>query len=369
MATRRVGRAVSWGVALTVGAVVLRELARPRAEPARLIDWDGVERIALNRCGESAGARLDMTAAVVYQAIAAELAPLLAEALGSGSADAGTALYPQLSPVGRREWVRFNVRIFRQMFQPLERLEQWIPNSSLLELGRRGMTQYLGLMLGLLARRVLGQYDPALLGREPVETSALVLVEPNVQNWAAKDKLPIDELRRWLAMHEMTHAWEFRAHPWLQGYLEGQLREVLVGRLGGSQRPNSLELVRTLTIGVGQQWKAIGRLQAAMSLLEGYSNLVMNEIGSRQLPHFRELEAAYHRRLQQRTPLERAFLRLTGMEMKIKQYIQGERFCRQVLEAGGEELLGRVWEGPALLPTMAEIQRPRLWVDRVRRAA
>ena len=369
MATRRVGRALSWGVALTVGAVVLRELTRPRAEPARLIDWDDVERIALNRCGEPAGTRVDQAATVVYEAIAAELAPLLGEALGRGSADAGASLYPPLTAVGRRDWVRFNVRIFRQMFQPLERLEQWIPNSSLLILGQRGMTQYLGLMLGLLARRVLGQYDPALLGREPVQTSSLVLVEPNVQNWAQRDKLPVEELRRWLAMHEMTHAWEFRAHPWLQGYLEGQLREVLVGRLGGGQRPSSLELIRTLTIGVGQQWKAIARLQAAMSLLEGYSNLVMNEIGSRQLPHFQALDAAYHRRLEQRTPLERAFLRLTGMEMKIKQYIQGERFCRQVREAGGEELLQRVWEGPALLPSMAEIVRPGLWVDRVRRAA
>src|SRR5207237_7714594 len=138
-----------------------------------------------------------------------------------------------------------------------EGLQRLIPGSLLLNLGQKGLTRYLGLMLGLLARRVLGQYDPALLGREPVETTSLILVEPNVQAWAQKDKLPIDELRRWLAMHEMTHAWEFRAHPWLQPYLEGLLKQVRVGRVGDGQRASRLELLRTLTVGDGRKWQAI----------------------------------------------------------------------------------------------------------------
>jgi coenzyme F420 biosynthesis associated uncharacterized protein len=357
---------MAWGVAIGVGAVVLRELVRPREKPQRLIDWERVQEIALARCGEAADLPADPGREQIYQALAAELEPQLAEALGPGSAMAGSRLYPSLAAVGRRQWVGFNIRIFRQMFEPLENLQRQIPGSLILSLGQRGASRYLGLMLGLLARRVLGQYDPALLGREPVETSSLILVEPNVQAWAAKDKLPSDELRRWLAMHEMTHAWEFRANPWLQPYLEGLLRQVLVGGLGDGHRPSRLELLRTLTIGVGQQWKAISKLQAAMSLLEGYSNLVMNEIGRRQLPHFALLESAYRRRQEQRTPLERAFLRLTGLEMKMRQYVLGERFCREVRDAGGRELLARVWDGPDWLPTMAEIQRPSLYIERAR---
>ena len=357
---------MAWGVAIGVGAVVLRELVRPREHPARLIDWDRVEEIALNRCGEAADPPADPAREHTYQAIASELEPELVEALGEGTAPGGTRLYPGLTAVGRRQWVRFNIRIFRQMFEPLENLQRLIPGSVILSFGQKGITRYLGLMLGLLARRVLGQYDPALLGREPVETSSLILVEPNVQAWAQKDKLPIDELRRWLAMHEMTHAWEFRAHPWLQPHLEGLLKQVLVGRLSDGQRPSRLELLRTLTVGVGQQWKAIARLQAVMSLLEGYSNLVMNEVGRRELPHFALLEGAYRRRQQQRTALERAFLRLTGLEMKMRQYVLGERFCQQVRDAGGRDLLSRVWEGPDWLPTMAEIQKPSLYIDRAR---
>jgi putative hydrolase len=117
---------------------------------------------------------------------------------------------------------------------------------------------------------------------------------------------------------------------------------------------------------MGQQWKAIAKLQAVMSLLEGYSNLVMNDIGRRELPHFALLEGAYRRRQEQRTALEKAFLRLTGLEMKMRQYVIGEKFCREVRNAGGQELLSRVWEGPESLPTMAEIQRPQLFIDRAR---
>jgi coenzyme F420 biosynthesis associated uncharacterized protein len=363
---RRVGRAMAWGVAIGVGAVVLRELVRPREQSARLIDWERVEEIALARCGEAQELPPDPAREQMYQQIAAELEPLLAQALGSGGAASGSRVYPGLTAVGRRQWVRFNIRIFRQMFEPLEGLQRLIPGSLLLSVGQKGLTRYLGLMLGLLARRVLGQYDPALLGREPVEMSSLILVEPNVQAWGQKDRLPVDELRRWLAMHEMTHAWEFRAHPWLQAYLEGLLKNVLVGRLGDGHRPSRLELLQTLTVGVGRQWKAISRLQAVMSLLEGYSNLVMNEVGRRELPHFALLEGAYRRRQEQRTPLERAFLRLTGLEMKMRQYVLGERFCREVRDAGGRDLLARVWEGPQWLPTMAEIQRPQLYIERAR---
>jgi len=366
---RRPGRAVAWGVAIGVGAVVLRELVRPRDQQAQLIDWARVEEGALRRCGEDRDREFSPAQVQAYRALGAELAATLEQALGTGTAASGSQLYPSLQPVGRREWVRFNIRIFRQMFQPLENLERLLPGSLLVGFGQRTLTRYLGLMLGLLARRVLGQYDPALLGREPVETTSLILVEPNVQAWADKDKLPVEELRRWLAMHELTHAWEFRAHPWLQSYLEGLLREILLGRLGEGHRPTTWELVRTMTVGVSQQWKAISKIQAVMSLLEGYSNLVMNDVGSRQLPNFAMLEAAYQRRLRERTPLEKAFLRLTGLEMKMRQYVLGERFCRQVRDSGGDELLQRVWRGPESLPTMAEIQRPSMWVERLRAAA
>src|SRR5207245_9535151 len=181
------------GGAVATGAAVLRGGHRLGRSPASPVAGGRGEEIARNRWGVAAVPPAIPPREQTSQAIAAELAPQLVEALGSGTAPSGTRLYPGLTAVGRRQWVRFNIRIFRQMFEPLETLQRLIPGSLILSFRRRGITRSLGLMLGLLARRVLGQYDPALLGREPVEPSSLILVAPNVQAWAQQDQLPIDE--------------------------------------------------------------------------------------------------------------------------------------------------------------------------------
>ncbi len=361
---RPFGRTLAWGVILGVGAFALRELVRPRPRTGGLVDWETAERVALERCREPSEPPPLTAATARYAAMAEELRPQMA---GFDAAMARQDL-PPFQAVGRREWTRVNIGIFRSLLDPLEHLDQAIPGSLLLEVGRVGMSRYLGIMLGLLARRVLGQYDPALLGREPVAVGALYLVEPNIEAWQKRAALPPDELRRWLALHEMTHAWEFQAHPWLRGHLEALLRSALLGRLSASRRPRAFELLRAFTIGWAHQWEALRRLQAVMSLLEGYSNLIMNHVGRRHLPHFDQLEHAYRDRLLRRSPVERILYRVTGLEMKLRQYIEGERFCNALLQAGGMPLLGRVWEGPETLPTLAEIGQPQRWIDRARRA-
>src|SRR5436305_14306347 len=145
-APRRVGRAMAWGVAIGVGAVVLRELVRPRERPARLIDWERVEEIALARCGEPRDLPADPVTDQTYQQIAGQLEPLLAAALGPGTAASGSRVYAGPAAVGRRQWVRFNTRIFRQTFEPPEGLQQLIPGSLLLKPGQPGRTRHLGLI-------------------------------------------------------------------------------------------------------------------------------------------------------------------------------------------------------------------------------
>jgi len=361
---RPFGRTLAWGVILGVGAFALRELVRPRPRIGALVDWEAAERIAVERCREPSDQPPLAEATARYGAMADELRPLLA---GFDPAMARQDL-PAFQAVGRREWIRVNVGIFRTLFEPLEHVDQVIPGSLLLEVGRVGLSRYLGILLGLLARRVLGQYDPALLGREPVAAGALYLVEPNIQAWQERADLPPDELRRWLALHEMTHAWEFQAHPWLRGHIEALLRSALLGRLSASGRPRGLELLRAFTIGWAQQWDALHKLQAVMSLLEGYSNLIMNHVGRKHLRHFDRLERAYHDRLLHRSPVERILYRVTGLEMKLRQYIEGERFCEALLQAGGMPLLGRVWDGPETLPKLAEIRVPQRWIDRAKGA-
>jgi len=102
-----------------------------------------------------------------------------------------------------------------------------------------------------------------------------------------------------------------------------------------------------------------------MSLLEGYSNHVMNAAGERLLPGFGQIHDRFERRNENRGALERAILRLTGLDLKMEQYEAGERFVVAVQAARDRAFLNRVWEGPGMLPTLAEIREPSRWIARV----
>src|SRR5207245_6446435 len=141
----------------------------------------------------------------------------------------------------------------------------------------------------------------------------------------------------------LTHAWQFEAHPWLREHLGAMMSELLmeelVARLEGEAGRSSLELVRALPGQVRTQLRTVGRVQAVMSVCEGYSNYVMHRVGSRHLADFSRLETAFHQRSARRSPLEKLVFRVTGLSMKMRQYQLGERFAEQVVERGGLSLL------------------------------
>ena len=60
---------------------------------------------------------------------------------------------------------------------------------------------------------------------------------------------------------------------------------------------------------------------------------------------------------------------LIGLDAKMRQYEQGERFIEAVEQAGGPDLLAKVWEGPAWLPTWSEIRAPAGWIARAEAAS
>jgi putative hydrolase len=116
---------------------------------------------------------------------------------------------------------------------------------------------------------------------------------------------------------------------------------------------------------VRSQLAGVGRIQAVMSVLEGYSNFVMHRVGRTHIDGFAQLESSFHRRKRELSALERLLSAITGMNMKLRQYELGERFADEVTRRGGLTLLNRVWDGAELMPTMSELRRPELWVARV----
>jgi coenzyme F420 biosynthesis associated uncharacterized protein len=357
----------------------MRALARPLpTSERRLLDWETVRRVAKQRSGELGPTDVELIGARLgaeYDAMAAEMAPLMAEVV-----EAPVQGYPRFTVIDRRGFVDRNLVIVQRLMSPVERLRAQIPESRATALGRTLLSRYVGELLGFLAQRVLGQYDPVLMlapgAVDDREAAALYLVEPNVALFESKHDIPGPTLRRWLVLHELTHAWQFEAHPWLREHLGEMMRELLMEELvarldgaggdAGGARGSSLDVVRSLPSQLRTQLRTVSRVQAVMSVCEGYSNYVMHQVGSRHLADFERLERAFHERSTRRPPLERLVFRVTGLSMKMRQYEIGERFAQRVVECGGLGLLNRVWEGPEAMPSAGELENPEHWVMRMR---
>ena len=89
----------------------------------------------------------------------------------------------------------------------------------------------------------------------------------------------------------------------------------------------------------------------------------------RLLPDLPRLREALERRRHDRTGLLRLLERLIGLDMKLRQYEQGKKFCDAVVERGGMATLNRVWELPSRMPAVAELDDPDGWIARTERAA
>ena len=373
----RFGAGVLLGGLLAVGATVAQREIRRRAG-TELIDWEQVRLLARRRLGTAAApltARDKAAAEAHYRDTLLRIEPVVAGAIGSPLPEA----LETPAVIDRVEWIDLNIATFRVLFGRIEQIvrdSQTGPDTAGRALSRwvnRTVgNQQIGFLLAFLARKVLGQYDISLLAAGPAR-GRLHFVEPNITGTAAALRISRDDFRTFIALHEVTHAFEFEAHPWLRphfaelvsesveqlaaesGGLMGRLRDAIAGGEG-----HWLERIMT-----PRQLATFQRTQALMSLLEGYSNHVMNEAGARILPNFAELHDRFERRGERRGALERVILRVTGLDLKMEQYAAGERFVDGVLVRRGREFLNRVWERPEHLPSLDEIRSPESWIARM----
>lgn len=355
----RVGRGAIYGVVLGLVTAAVAEAVRPRGGSTLLLDWNRVRRTASVRLGSLPADPVVLTAAATgYRSLASKLEQPMLDFVGG--LPKGASL-PEFEALDREGWLELNIGILRRVVDPV--LESGrVPNSLIVEVGRAGVNRYVGYMLAFLGRRVLGQYDPQLLGAEPMGGEGLYLVETNVAEWQRVAGLPEQDLRRWLILHEMTHAWQFAAHPWLRPFME-QSMEALVDT--ATKKGHPAARFAAFAGVLPAQWRVMRQVQSVMSVVEGYSNLVMNELGAKLLPGFDQLEQAYRERSSGKSALEQLIWKLTGLDLKLQQYKRGEAFCRAVFDQHGLAALNRVWDGPESMPTLAELGNPGAWYRRV----
>ncbi|UYQ63586.1 zinc-dependent metalloprotease [Streptomyces peucetius] len=306
--------------------------------------------------------------------------------------------------VDRAGWVKANVAGFRELLRPLlDKMQERRPGGPggavLGAVGGKVTGVELGMLLSFLASRVLGQYEtfaPAardLPAGDPADIDGngggrLLLVAPNVVHVERELEVDPHDFRLWVCLHEETHRTQFTGVPWLRDHLQSEIQSFLsetdtdpmtvlerlreaAQSLAGA-RPEGeqdegghsiVEIVQTPA-----QREILGRLTAVMSLLEGHADFVMDGVGPAVVPSVAEIREKFQqRRARGAGRLDLALRKLLGLDAKLRQYRDGERFVRAVVEEVGMDGFNRVWTSPNTLPTKAEIAKPADWVARVHR--
>ncbi|MFF4084641.1 zinc-dependent metalloprotease [Streptomyces sp. NPDC001777] len=302
--------------------------------------------------------------------------------------------------VDRAGWIKANVAGFRELLGPLlgkmqDRRAGTAGGAVLGAVGGKVTGVEVGMLLSFLASRVLGQYETFAPATRELPASAgggrLLLVAPNIVHVERELDVDPHDFRLWVALHEETHRTQFTGVPWLRDHLQGEiqsfldetdvdpmtvlerLREAAQSLAGGRPEGESgedggrslVELVQTPS-----QREILGRLTAVMSLLEGHADYVMDGVGPEVVSSVGEIREKFQqRRARGASRLDQALRKLLGLDAKLRQYRDGERFVRAVVDEVGMDGFNRVWTSPNTLPTKAEIAKPADWIARVHRRA
>ncbi len=286
---------------------------------------------------------------------------------------------PRVAVIDRLTWVERNLAFFSALLSPVESsLENELADAGLGDgLSGRLLAIEMGVLLGLLSHRVLGQYE--LVIPSAGSGDEICLPAPNILEFERRNQLRPDEFRFWVALHEATHRLQFVGVPWLRSYF----LDLAMGLLNVSKPDESRLAVLVSGIqragvegffSLGEagipglmatpaELRRLDKVQALMSLLEGHGHVVMDRIGSRQLVTWRRMSGLLAQR--RNNPRVAALLRLTGLEMKLRQYEEGRDFILHVERRAGWSAVDIAWESPETLPTRSEIKAPESWLARV----
>lgn len=339
------------------------------------VDWEMAAQVAKRFSGE-------YPLAGTYHERRFELqAPeMVARASEMVAAETGLELpgAPVVGVISRGEWVDTNIKSFGALLEPLEKKladKDGIGSS----MAAKVMGAELGAVLGFMSKRVLGQYELVLPTGDDDKGDTVLFVGANIMAMERQFEFRPSSFRFWVALHESAHRAQFTGVPWLRDYFLS-----LVERLVDSSKPEKGRLSRiasevrsaveggTDPIGdsglVGllaspDQREVLDDVQALMSLLEGHGHVVMDRLGEREITDVQRMSNVLKAR--RKDPKSAAFMKLIGIEMKMKQYDAGAAFIKQVESEASWDALSMAWESPDALPSLEEIDDASLWLDRM----
>lgn len=341
------------------------------------VAWDVAERVA----GVVAG-REPFAESYHADSLVPDFEELTAEA--EALVEAETGLRSLAGPararvLDRQEWVHANIASFQRLLRPLTDKIGDRVSGPFAPVARAVAGAEVGAMLGWMSGRVLGQYDLLLV--EDEDQDLVYYVGPNVLALEKRFAFPPRQFRLWLALHEVTHRMQFTGVPWLRPHFVS-----LVGQVVDSVDPDPKRFLESLArvaddlrrgrnpfdqgglaaiFASAEQRAVLDQIGGMMSLLEGHGDVTMDRAGAGRVPEAPRFSRTLSARRQSAKGVVKLVQQLVGLEAKMNQYAQGERFI-EVVESTDAALIERAWEGPEHLPSLLEVREPERWIERVR---
>jgi coenzyme F420 biosynthesis associated uncharacterized protein len=348
------------------------------------IDWALAERVAFKVAGREPFAQ-----SYHYDSLEPDFAEFTeqAEDLVAKTTGLRSLAGPARARVtDRNGWVRANIASFQRLLRPLlTKFEERMTSSAMSPITRKAAGAEMGAMLGWMSTRVLGQYDLLIIEEENPEDQDLVYyVGPNVLGLEKMFAFPPREFRLWLALHEVTHRAQFTGVSWMRPHFLGLVEQSIdavdpdpkrfvaaIDRVAEAIKSGTNPLsdggIMAL-VATTEQRAVLDQIGGLMSLLEGHGDVTMDRAGEGLIPSAERFGRVLRQRRQNTNGLQKLLQQLIGLEAKMAQYEQGEKFIAAVEKVGGTALLDHVWETPANLPSILEIRDPQLWIRRLQPA-
>lgn len=369
-------------------APLFRELQRVMSSSSGPVNWELARQVAIASAVEAGDDQTPTDADRQLFEDAARVAELHVARFTGLEAPGDVA---QVRPVRRAEWVTANAESLRELLEPAAKRigeamdraarEQLPPEMQEMagfmgQLSPLLMGTQVGQVLGFLAQRVFGQFDVAMPRNGP---ATLLFVVPNIATFEHDWSLDPTEFRTWVALHEVTHRFEF-ARPWARPRFAEVLDDFLStlaidmegmqAKLTGidAADPEAFQGLMESDEGLfgtqldDEQRLKLARIQAFMAAAEGYGDHVMHALGSELLGSYGQIEEAMSRL--DMSDSDPVFERLLGVDVGPEHYAAGRAFCDTVVELTDEVTLTRMWDSAEALPSYPEIQEPRLWLAR-----
>lgn len=356
-------------------------LSQALSNVAAAVDWGVAEKVAIRTAKKD-----PFAASYHYQSLQPDFDRLtaVAEELVAQETGLRSLAGPARARVTDRPgWIRANLASFQRLLAPmLDKFGDRVSSSRVAPITARLAGAELGVMLGWMSARVLGQYDLLVIEEEnPQDQDIVYYVGPNVLALEKQFAFPPEEFRMWLALHEVTHRAQFTGVPWLREHFLGLVHETMntidpdpakmsetISRvttaIRSGQKPLADGGLMTL-IASPEQRAVLDQVSGMMSLLEGHGDITMDRAGQDFVPSADRFGKVLRERRESARGMTRIFQQLIGLQAKLAQYAQGEAFITDVERAGGQQLLSRAWEGPENLPSILEIRDPQQWIDRM----